>query len=178
MDIDYQVGAPRDWRFAGKVWQVSGLTPFQIGRLTAWLKTAVPNPIEECKRFLKDGVFTAEERKTLLDDARKKAEPQYTTHRGRAVQVSGWPCKFGSVEGNELLFNGEGIGYFLWIVLSKHDPKLSIAEAEALAPRFDVEDLQALMTLIQPPGSGDDEDEGDDDGPSAGVPEGYTDPKA
>jgi len=179
MDLDQQVGAPRAWTFAGREWLVSGLTPYQLGKLTAWLKDHVPNPLQEVKALIKDGVFTAEERKALIDEAKARAEPKYQTFGERTVQVSGWPPQFGSAEASAVLFNGSGIPAFLHVILSKHQPDLTPAEAEALAPLFTVEDLRALIDLIGVGGPDDeDEEDGDGDGPAADLPEGYVDPKA
>jgi hypothetical protein len=176
-DIDVQVGAPRAWNFAGRDWQVSGLTPYQLGRLTARLKDVVPHPVEEVKKLLKDGTFTAEERKVLFDEARAAAVPRYEMQGRRAVQVGGWPPSFGSQQSSDLFFDGEGIAFFLWVVLAKHQPELTLADAEKLAPLCDVAALGALMALIR--AGGDEDDDGDDeDAPGGGLPEGMADPKA
>lgn len=176
MDLDHQVGAPREWTFQGRTWLVSGLTPYQLGKLTAWLKDHVPHPLQEVKTLLLDGVFTAEERKALFDAARAECSPSYETIGGRAVQTGGWPPSFGSTRANEILFNGAGIGAFLHVALSKHQPDLTAAAAEALAPHFGVEDLKTLIDLIGVKGDdGGDEDDGET---TEGLPEGYVDPKA
>lgn len=180
-DIDQQVGAPRAWTFAGREWAVSGLTPWQIGQLTARLKEVVPHPVEEAKKLLRDGVLTAEERKTILDAARAEAEPRYLTEGGRTVQVGGWPPAFGSTAASEHFFYGVGISYFLWVVLAKHQPALTLAEAEATAAHFGVADLEALMERISIGGGGAaDDEEADEDDPAGpgGLPEGMVDPKA
>jgi hypothetical protein len=158
---DQQSGAPRTFALAGREFPVSGLTPYQLGLFEAHLKDVVPSPLAEFRALVRgDDTFTPDERRQLFDAARAAAEPQYD---GGGFQISGWPPAFNSRVGQQVLFHGTGIGYFLFVVLSKHTPGLTRAEAEALAPHFTIDDLRRLTELIQVrPPDGDDATESDD----------------
>jgi hypothetical protein len=145
LDLDQQVGAPRTWKFAGRDWKVAGLTFYQIGLLTAWLKDNVPSPRERLVREFKTGVFSAEERAEMLLKAAAAEEKQYD-QAGR--QTAGWPPSIDSPEAQEYLFQGTGIPYFLWVILRRHQPDLTLEEAEKLAWHVEPNDLAALCERI------------------------------
>lgn len=182
---DQQTGAPRTWHFAGRDWPVSGLTPYQLGQLEAWLKDHVPSPLAVYRQTVKEGDWAPEERKVLFDEARVAMVPAYDDN---GLQIGGWPPSFNSCQGQALLFQGTGIAAFLRVVLAKHTPTLTTADAEALAPLLSVDDLRGLTELIQVRGPEDDAEPAtattiaaepaDDDPDIPPLPAGYVDPKA
>lgn len=172
-----QYGAPRHWRFAGRDWPVSGLTPYQLGLLDGYLEDNVPSPLARVKGLLRqDDVFSKEERMALIERARGEMEPEYAPD---GTQVGGWPPTFNSREGQRLLFYGKGVGFLLFVILSKHTPGFTRAEGEELSKRMTAEDLAALTDLLQvgapEGGEGAPTDDEDDEDPD--LPRGYVDPK-
>lgn len=167
--VDQMTGAARTWRFAGKDWPVSGLTMYQLGMLDAYLKDTIPSPMAEFRQLVAMDGFTPDERSILFKEARDRMEPQYATD---GTQTGGWPPTFTSLRGQQVLLQGSGIGYFLYVILSKHTPSLKREEAEALALHLDAEMLKTLMDKIQAPRYGEDDEVVCED-----LPEGYVDPK-
>jgi len=171
---DQQVGAPRDFALAGRVFPVSGLTPYQLGQLEAFLKDAIPSPLSEFRALVAEGGFAPEERAELFKAAKDRMEPQYTQD---GFQTGGWPPTFNSAEGQRVLFNGAGLAHFLWVVLSKHTPALTRDDAATLAPHLTVSDLARLSELISVANPGADETT-DSEAPRDDLPAGYVDPNA
>jgi hypothetical protein len=71
MDLAEHTDQPTEVIVAGKTYLFSELTIEAMGRLQAWIKANVPHPLKALQGQL-DG-FSAEDRATLLDQARKEA---------------------------------------------------------------------------------------------------------
>lgn len=167
--VDQMTGATRTWDFAGVKWPVSGLTMKQIGLLDAYLKDTVPSPLDEFRYLVRGDGFLPEERAMLFKEFKDRMEPRFATD---GTQTGGWPPTFMSALGQQFLLQGAGIGYFLYIILSKHTPDISRDEVESLAVHVDAESLGTLMDRIQAPKHVDPDESVCED-----LPEGYVDPK-
>lgn len=130
MDIALLTGAPRAITLDGAEYKVSPLRPRDLGELQAWIKDRVPHPIDALKPHL-DGLDPAE-RQALLKEAYKEARD--------------WPPSIGSDKGAGLLAT-EGRGKVLEVVLRRHQPGITPAEAEALAERITGAEFVAAMNL-------------------------------
>lgn len=146
MSLQRDIGAPYTWDFHGRKFQVSGLTPYQLGQLNAVLEVAFPSEVQKAKANIRElgDLLGTEDRLKMLEDARERDEPSYDEN---GIQVSGWPVEFASRKGQAYFFSGKGIADFLRVILGKHN-QVSADEAEELAIHLDSKAIEKLMGLI------------------------------
>ena len=144
--LQRELGATFTWAFQGRGYQVSGLTPYQLGQLNAVLEQAFPSAVLKAKADIRElgDLLKPEHRLQLLAEAREEDRPVYDS---TGIQISGWPVEFASRQGQAHFFSGRGIGDLLHVILAKHNP-ITRDQAEALAPFLGKAEIEELMRLI------------------------------
>lgn len=138
-DYARSTGQPRTVTLDGRQYPVGKLRPADLGRIQAWFKEVVPNPLAEAKRFgegLNDEV--AKHLFTLAwEDAKN------------------WPPQFGSDQATNLLCGPDGQAFFLHLVIGRHLPSFTLEDAQALTQRIDLDEFLAVQRLAAPGETGD-----------------------
>ena len=177
--LQRELGATFTWTFQGRSYQVSGLTPFQLGQLNAVLEQAFASAVFKAKADIRElgDLLRPEHRLQLLAEAREEDRPVYDT---TGIQVSGWPVEFASRQGQAYFFSGKGIVDLLHVILGKHN-SITRDQAEALAPFLGKAEIEELMKLIGVQSEEAIEDESpthtEEGDPDPDLPAGYVDPK-
>ncbi len=119
----------------GKSWQVSKLTPRDIGDLQAFLREAVPNP-RLMARDLCAGM-SDELAKHIWDSLNE--------------EYQAWPPTLGTAEGNQrILHTFEGNARLLWVVLRRHNRNVDLDRARELAEAVDLELISRVLVMALP----------------------------
>jgi hypothetical protein len=172
---DVQAGAPRTFEFRGRSFEVTAMTPYQVGQIAAYLKDKFPSPLDRYRAIIQEhgDLFSEDERREMRRDALANMEPSYDA-RGR--QTGGWPVTYNSPQGEQYMHAGPGLGKWLHVILSRRTPDLALEECEAMAVEFDGDDLERLARLmsgrVPDAERGDDGGEGDGGGDDADFPAG------
>jgi len=137
--LDELTAAPRTLTLAGRQFTVSPLELREWGKLQGWLKDFGQSPLKAVAAGLES--LSEADRRTVLSMAMEK-------------QLR-WPPRVATTEWFEAISSATGgDAQFLWAVLSKHQPDLTIEEADRLAQSASVEESQALVLLaigLEPP---------------------------
>ncbi len=119
----------------GKSWQVSRLTPRDMGDLQQFLREQIPNP-RLLARDLCAGM-SDEVAKHIWDDLNE----EYRT----------WPPSFGTAEANRhLLHTLEGNARLLWVVLRRTHRNVDLERARELALDVDLEKINEVVSKALP----------------------------
>lgn len=138
-DYARATGQPAPILLDGKEYRVGKLRPVDLGRLQAWLKTKVPNPLELVRPHM-DG---------LPDEVAKHV---WTL---AYEEFKRWPPQFGDEATIDLLVGAEGQAEFLLVALGRYLPGFTRADAEQLVERIELDDFMAVMALAMPGAVGD-----------------------
>lgn len=137
--LDELTAAPRTLTLAGRQFTVSPLELREWGDLQGWLKDNGQSPLKAVAPGL--DALSDGDRKTVLAMAMEK-------------QLR-WPPRVATTEWFEAISGSAGgDARFLWAVLRKHQPGLTLEEADRLAQAASVEESQALVLLaigVDPP---------------------------
>jgi hypothetical protein len=125
MDLATLTNAPREVTLAGKVYKVSALTLAEWGELQAWLKDNVPDPVERALAQLAKAKAAGvdvqpEDRLALLKEAR--------------IEAKAWPPRVATTAWIEAIESvGNGVAMYVFVVLRKHQPGITLEAAKAIA---------------------------------------------
>lgn len=137
--LDELTAAPRTLTLAGRHFTVSPLELREWGELQGWLKDNGQSPLKAIGPGL-DSLSDAD-RRVVLSMAMEKQ-----LRWPPRVATTGWFEAISSATG--------GDARFLWTVLRKHQPDLTLDEADRLAQAAGVEESQTLVLLaigVEPP---------------------------
>ncbi len=119
----------------GKSWQVSKLTPRDIGDLQAFLKEQVPNP------------------RLLARDLCAGMGDELAKHIWDSLneEYRSWPPSLGTAEGNQLILHTfEGNARLLWVVLRRHNRHVDLDRARELAEAVDLDLINRVLAMALP----------------------------
>jgi hypothetical protein len=129
MDITKSLPRPRKVILGGQAYRVGELTLNDMADLQGWIKDNVPHPLTAIRPYLEG--LPPEDRRLLLAEAYKDAKD--------------YPPRFGTPQGNELLFRSrDGFVFFMWTALKRHN-RITQAEVEELYPRLTADEIDELF---------------------------------
>ncbi len=139
MDLAQLTNAPREVVLGGLPYKVSALTLREWGGLQAWLKDRGPEPV---------GVALAQiARAEAVGTPIAPADRQFLMREAR-VEAKAWPPRVASAEWFEALQGTDGgEARFAHAVLSKHQPTLTVEQADAVAEAMGPAESATLVRL-------------------------------
>lgn len=128
--LDELTAAPRRMKLAGIEFTVAPLELREWGELQAWFKDNVPSPLASVAKGVE-----------LLPDAERKE-----ILSGAMERQLRWPPRVATEEWfNAISAATGGDAMFLWVVLRKHHPEITIEQANRLSERASAEESLAVI---------------------------------
>jgi hypothetical protein len=132
-DLAALSASPRSVTLGGEAYQVSPFTMRDLGTLGAYLKDVVPHPVAAVRMSIAG--MDESDKALVIQEAFAEAR----TH---------WPPRFESDQGQEILvYSREGRAKLTHVILSKHQPDLTIDQAMVIADAMLGGEFLAMMSL-------------------------------
>lgn len=128
--LDELTAAPRRMKLAGIEFTIAPLELREWGELQAWFKDNVTSPLQAVAPGL-----------DLLPEPERKAAMS-----AALVKQLRWPPRVATEEWLDSISNTTGgDAMFLWVVLRKHHPEITLEQANRLSSRASAEESRAVI---------------------------------